>query len=67
MIFNQAAKNDLLASMDADRAFVAALDPSVDTAPLEARILELEAEVGVLSGKLVATREALALAVAAAA
>ena len=60
MQFTLAAKAELL-------AFVESLDPSEDTAPLHARILELETEVGRLSAKLVSVRDALAVATAAAA
>jgi len=60
MIFDAARKAELL-------AFIEGLDPSVDTAPLQARIVELEAEVQLLSNKLQAVREALLVATAAAA
>lgn len=53
MIFTAEAKAELL-------AFIDTLEPSVDTAPLVARIAELEAEVGLLSSKLVAIRAAVA-------
>jgi len=42
MIFTAAAKAELI-------AFIETLDPSVDTAPLQERIIELEAEVARLS------------------
>ena len=60
MQFTLAAKAELV-------AFVQSLEPSEDTAPLHARILELETEVGSLSAQLVSVREYLALSTAAAA
>ena len=53
MQFTQSKKDELL-------AFIDSLEPSVDTAPLVARIVELEAEVAILIAKIDAAKAALA-------
>lgn len=60
MIFTAATKAELL-------AFIQTIDPSVDIAPYQERIRELEIEVERLSNKLIDVRAALATAVATAA
>jgi BMFP domain-containing protein YqiC len=52
MIFTAEKKAELL-------AFIETLEPSVDTAPLLARIAELEAQVADLQGKIAAAKAAL--------